>query len=92
MRALRAHAVVIPEDRDLFGEPVKDPMRLHNGAYPYRPGTGPAGETCKGCANATSRGHNGRTYWKCALVQPTHGPGTDIRLKTPACRAWRPRP
>lgn len=81
----------IPPDRDLFGEPVRDPVRLNHGAYPYRPGSGPAGETCRTCDNATLHQHNDKRYWKCALVVPTSGPGTDIVLKSPACRAWRPK-
>lgn len=81
----------VPPDRDLFGEPVRDPVRRNWGAYPYKPGSGPAGERCGTCANchlAARRNPKARHY-KCALVVPTFGPGTDIRLKTPACRAWR---
>lgn len=81
------------EDRDLFGEPVAHPHKLKSGAYPYRPGSGPAGERCGTCANcymAARRNPRLRPY-KCALVTPTFGPGTDIRLKTPACWAWKPK-
>ena len=29
---------------------------------------------------------NGRsTWWKCMMIPPTSGPGTDIRLKWPSC-------
>lgn len=79
----------VPPDRDLFGEPVRDPVRMNWGAYPYKPGSGPASETCRTCDNCRATGYRSRTYYKCALVVPTAGPGTDIRLKTPACRAWR---
>ena len=26
-----------------------------------------------------------RSWWKCILISPTHGPGTDLRLKWPSC-------
>ena len=46
---------------------------------------GPTGETCGSCANASGVRHGSRTYYKCDLVKPTRGGGTDIRLKDPAC-------
>lgn len=58
-------------------------------AYPKAPGTGPAGETCRSCANATPHDCS-RRYWKCGLVNWTKGPATDIRLKSPACAFWSP--
>lgn len=77
------------DERDLFGDPMTAPTTLHHGAYPHLPGTGPAGETCRTCNNATLHTiPSGSRFWKCALVKATGGPGTDIRLKTPACRAW----
>ena len=42
------------------------------------------GKTCKTCSLKRASGNN-RTYYKCRLVKQTHGPGTDIRLKSPAC-------
>lgn len=59
------------------------------GGYAARPETGPAGETCKSCRHAQPHETGaGRRYWKCALVKRTHGPGTDIALRSPACRKW----
>ena len=81
----------VPHDVDLFGEPVPHPHRMVAGGYAYRPGTGPAGERCGTCACcylAARRNPKARHY-KCALVTPTFGPGTDIVLKSPACWAWR---
>ena len=58
-----------------------------NGYY-MPPGTGPAGETCRTCRFAVARRFS-KTYWKCRLhPQWTGGPGTDIRLKSPACQGW----
>lgn len=81
---------MIEPDRDLFGEPLaSEPKPLTLGPYPYKPGTGPAGETCKSCANAYATGGRGRHYWKCLLVKRSASVATDIRLKSPACRAWK---
>lgn len=54
--------------------------------YFYKPGTGPAGETCGGCAHIVG----GRRYKKCALNRArwTHGRATDILASAPACRHW----
>lgn len=53
--------------------------------YYYHPGTGPAGETCGSCAHII-----GRRYKKCSLNQArwTHGRGTDILARSPACKYW----
>lgn len=52
-------------------------------------GSGPKGETCKTCKYAYRTGTGyGKGFWKCKLVRPTRGPGTDIRLKWAACSRW----
>ena len=59
------------------------------GGYFGMPGRGPAGEscgTCNHCAYTMTR--NPRRYYKCLLLKPTAGEGTDIRLKSPACQHW----
>lgn len=58
------------------------------GLYAARPGTGPVGETCGSCKHIV-RAWNGR-YRKCDLVRRlwTHGPGTDIKARSPACSKW----
>jgi hypothetical protein len=84
---------------DLFGETVvieiseskavRKPTRPNGYAAP--PGTGPAGERCRSCHHAVGTGNYGcRTYYKCELIRPkwTSGPGTDILLRSPACRLW----
>jgi hypothetical protein len=49
------------------------------------------GETCGSCAHLQVHQHS-RRYYKCGLVANTGGPGTDIRLRWPACTLWeRPR-
>lgn len=57
--------------------------------YAAPPGTGPKGETCRTCAFACGHRHNAKTYYKCDLIKPTNGAGTDIRLKSPACSRWK---
>jgi len=73
---------------DMLGGPpakfVKNPVH----GYAARPGSGPAGESCRTCACSYSKAL-GKNYWKCSLVKATGGPGTDIRLKSPACSQWR---
>ena len=62
-------------------------------AYADKPGSGPEGETCRTCANAKGRsGRSPRIFYKCGLVPSTRSTGTDIRLKTPACRKWEAKP
>src|SRR4051812_8586296 len=58
--------------------------------YAATPGMGPAGETCRTCKHASNICGGANSYWKCAVVKFrwTRGPGTDIRLKSPACRFW----
>lgn len=53
------------------------------------PGTGPEGETCGTCAHLVHTGNSGR-YLKCGLMRKdwTHGPGTDLRARWPACSKW----
>lgn len=51
------------------------------------PGTGPEGETCGTCGHHVVHIWSKR-YHKCALVKPTRGPGTDIRVRSPACAKW----
>jgi hypothetical protein len=60
--------------------------------YAWTPGTGPAGETCSSCSHIV-RVRMSRTYLKCGLVraQWSHGPGTDILARSPACAKWEPK-
>lgn len=57
--------------------------------YAWTPGTGPAGETCGTCCHRALR--KGK-YYKCDLVAVnwTGGYGTDILLRSLACRFWEP--
>ena len=58
-------------------------------ATPADPGSGPAGETCGTCKHRYANMlRSGRKFFKCKLLKPSRGPGTDIRVKTPACARW----
>jgi hypothetical protein len=86
---------------DLFGHPDPAPVMVSAftgkvrrktvpKGYAARPGTGPKGETCGSCEHRARVHHHNRHYNKCMLVRAswTHGPGTDILCRTPACRHW----
>lgn len=74
---------------DLFGVCIdtdSSSRRRHGKmAVPSPTGSGPAGMTCGDCKHAWKRHNGAKKYWKCGLVKPTRGAGTDIRLKWAAC-------
>jgi hypothetical protein len=55
------------------------------------PGSGPAGETCKGCAHRVVV-RLAKSYQKCGLARDswTGGRKTDIRVTDAACAKWEP--
>lgn len=64
-----------------------------NRAYRRRPwwvdvGPGPQGATCKRC-KWLRKVQFSKTYYKCGFQTITHGPGTQIAMKDPACRFFR---
>lgn len=88
--------------RDLFGVeidersypdvmPIQKKRDYSAKGFPARPGSGPAGETCRSCANCVRCPYHGKNYYKCAILRHrwTSGPGTDIKLKSPACEWWK---
>lgn len=79
---------------DLFGLAAgpmlteKQRRRLRNKSpqargYAAVPGTGPEGQTCGTCHHI----YRTHRFRKCNLMRRiwTHGPGTDIKARTPAC-------
>ncbi len=75
--------------KTLFGD-VPDKRPIKGRGHAALPGTGPDNETCGGCAHYRSCEYHDKTYRKCWLVREywSHGPGTDIRQKDPACKEW----
>lgn len=88
---------------DLFGEAPLQPVIGGKGsrggrrpglhAYPALPGTGPAGKCCRDCANFSHAEGTSRRHLKCELMRPawTHGYGTDIKSRSPACAKFEDR-
>lgn len=88
----------MPEPKQLTfttigGEVVIVPERPRRKAtqprgYAYHPGTGPAGETCGSCKFI----ERWRRFRKCnkyrEFAKWTHGPGTDVLARSPACKFW----
>ena len=74
------------EQIDFFDGSVK-PKRYKKDAYCGNPGQGPKGQTCKTCKHLISH-TMAKKYFKCDLVMWTHGPATDVRVRTPACQFW----
>lgn len=72
-------------DPTLFDIGETRPQHRTN-STPYPVGSGPDGETCRTCKHLT---HSNK-FIKCELMRRywTGGPGTDIRAKWAACKAW----
>lgn len=67
--------------------PPRRKPTVKNG-YAAVPGTGPEGKTCRDCAHKHRMGNYGsKSYIKCELRRDTwtHGEGTDILARSPAC-------
>ncbi len=73
---------------DQTGKAKRKPTKANG--YAARPGSGPEGETCKTCEHLRCVGGGSRFYSKCNLREGTwtHGPGSDIKQKSPACSKW----
>ena len=76
-----------PEQRALF-ERIHGKKKTSSKATPAPPGSGPAGEFCKGCRHFVRNAQWSKTYFKCGLIRATKGPGTDIRANLPSCSQW----
>lgn len=88
--------------KDMFGNEVtvEDARRLlkakakpQKRGYAAPPGTGPVGETCRSCISYRSVNGGSKSFTKCELMRAawTHGYGTDILARAPACREWKSR-
>lgn len=52
-------------------------------------GKGPDGAKCGDCTHLFARGDTAGTYYKCDLRRVTGGPGTDHRVRWPACGRFK---
>jgi hypothetical protein len=83
-------------ETDLLGHPISaasvvaKPRRRRKHGYASIPGSGPAGQTCRGCKFYTRVCGGSRFYPKCGKIPYawTNGPGTDIKASAPACSYW----
>jgi hypothetical protein len=71
------------------GEGPKERKTPKPSGHAARPGSGPAGETCKTCGHL-ARVRHAKVYLKCGLMEEfwTGGGKTDVRARDPACRMW----
>lgn len=58
------------------------------GQHPMGGPCRPAAGTCGNCANLRRVEYHRSHYLKCALTRWTHGAGTDVRRRWPACDRW----
>lgn len=68
-------------------QPVKPPKFKGNPCLQYY-GPGPEGQTCKGCTHLYTHQPGANRYYKCNLRPLTSGPGTDHRVRWPACSRY----
>lgn len=75
-----------PKERKKLSGKRTDPIPH---GHAWKPGTGPAGETCGSCKHLY-RKRMGKTYFKCELTRShwTGGKATDIRARDAACKKW----
>lgn len=91
MKALIAKA---PAHRAALGPDSRKRKPTEPKGYAALPGTGPEGKTCRDCRHKQTHSNTGAKSWiKCALMKAawTHGPGTDIKAGSPACRRFEPK-
>jgi len=60
------------------------------GQHPMGGPCRPLAGTCGDCASLRRVEYHRTHYLKCSLVRWTHGSGTDLRRKWPACDRWVP--
>ena len=69
----------------------RGPTNIKRRGHAGNPGRGPDGESCGTCEHYTRSAAYSKTFRKCELNRAkwTHGPGSDIRKKDPACEFWK---
>ncbi len=74
-----------------FGKPIpKELLKKHANPCLRVYGKGPEGKTCKRCQHLFAVEH-GHRYYKCDLRKLTKGPGSDHRVRWPACGRYEER-
>lgn len=92
MKDMFGNEITVAEARALLAKTKKGRKPTQKRGYAAPPGTGPVGETCKSCKHYRSVCGGSKSFPKCQLMSSvwTHGPGTDILARAPACRLWEP--
>lgn len=83
-----------PEHRAINGTGKQKRKPTIPKGYAAVPGSGPEGKTCRDCKHKQTQSNTGAKSWiKCELNRAnwTHGPGSDIRAGSPACRRFEPK-
>jgi hypothetical protein len=83
-----------PEHRAINGTGKQKRKPTEPKGYAAVPGSGPEGKTCRDCKHKNTMSNTGAKSWiKCDLMKAawTHGPGSDIRAGSPACRRFEPK-
>lgn len=82
-------AIRIPTAED-FARPLPRRKPTVKNGYAATPGTGPQGKKCGDCEHYRTVVGGTKTHPKCWLNKPqwTHGPGSDILKRSPACRLF----
>lgn len=91
---LRSLAAKAPEHRAIMGADKQKRKPTTPKGYAAPPGSGPADKTCRDCKHKQTMSNTGAKSWiKCVLMKAawTHGPGSDIRASSPACRRFEPK-
>ncbi len=73
-----------PKKRRRLNYKEQQAANVKDGLHPLGFRLANNGEKCKTCYHVNTHG-NTRAYYKCTEYRITAGPGTDIRLKWPAC-------
>lgn len=86
----RSEIIAISIDPDMFGVTPKVRVKYPKNGYASTPGSGPPGEFCKTCLHCAKVDGGQRYFHKCLLIEKrwTNSYGTDVLLKSPACRRW----
>ena len=80
-------AEIKPVRVDKYGKPRGKHYTQPRG-YAFNPGTGPANETCGTCKFIGKVRRWAKCYHDFARRKHTHGRGSDILVRSPACKYW----
>jgi hypothetical protein len=89
VKDLLGREITIEEAAEIERIGKKKRKQTKPNGYFKPPGSAMTAETCGSCRHSWRSCGGNKNFWKCDLVKPTRGAGTDIRLKSPACSEWK---